>query len=123
MDRRPPSPRRILATGLASAAACCALAAPAAAATISVTTAADGFTSDGQCGLREAISASNTDTPVGGCPTGDGVDLIDVGSFDPKITESGVDDTNAAGDLDVLTDVTIAGAGRDAAVIDNDISD
>jgi CSLREA domain-containing protein len=43
---------------------------------IVVTTAADNVADDGQCSLREAILAANSDSPVGGCAGGSGVDTV-----------------------------------------------
>lgn len=78
-------------------------------ATITVDTADDEFDffgPNGQCSLREAISAANIDGPVDSCATGSGDDVI---IFDESlegativldITGSGEDD-NVTGDLDV----------------------
>jgi CSLREA domain-containing protein len=47
------------------------------AATITVTGNADGIAVDGQCSLREAITAANTNAPSNECPPGDaGADVI-----------------------------------------------
>jgi CSLREA domain-containing protein len=43
---------------------------------IVVTTTADELNSNGNCSLREAIQAANTDAPVDACPAGSGADLI-----------------------------------------------
>jgi hypothetical protein len=80
----------------------CGVAPPAGA--ILVTTAADGFLADGECGLREAIHASNTDAPVDGCAAGVGADVILFDDLDQAIllSVSGAqDDANASGDLDI----------------------
>jgi hypothetical protein len=53
-----------------------AFALPSFAATIHVTTTDDPAASG--CGLRDAIVAANTDAPSGGCPAGDGADVIDL---------------------------------------------
>jgi CSLREA domain-containing protein len=46
-----------------------------------VTTLEDELNNDGDCSLREAIEAANTNAPVDACPAGDGV-LIDTITFD-----------------------------------------
>src|SRR3970282_626777 len=38
---------------------------------------ADELNADGDCSLREAITAANTDAPVDACPSGSGADTID----------------------------------------------
>jgi CSLREA domain-containing protein len=53
---------------------------PAWAADITVTTADDELNSDGDCSLREAIEAANTDTTVDGCDAGSGEDTINLPS-------------------------------------------
>ena len=56
--------------------------------TISVTIFNDNFTNDGNCSLREAVEAANTDTAVDGCPAGAGADTIDlpVGTYSLSLT-------------------------------------
>src|SRR5687767_7755100 len=49
---------------------------PAYAATINVTTFADNPATPGDCSLREAIEAANTDTAIDACPAGSGADTI-----------------------------------------------
>jgi CSLREA domain-containing protein len=51
---------------------------PARAAGLTVTTLDDELNADGDCSLREAIQAANTDTAVDACPPGSGVDSISV---------------------------------------------
>ncbi|MBL8095500.1 MAG: CSLREA domain-containing protein [Anaerolineales bacterium] len=93
--------------------------APAAAATLTVTTTADELNSDGDCSLREAVRAANTDAPVDACGAGVGADIvmIPVGTFTLSLTGSG-DDAALTGDLDLLQPVVLVGSGRDATVID-----
>ena len=55
------------------------LSSPAWAATITVNSTADPGTDDAQCTLREAITSANTDTAFGGCVTGSGDDVINIG--------------------------------------------
>jgi CSLREA domain-containing protein len=87
--------------------------------TITVATNADDFTVNGNCSLREAIQAANTDTAVDACPGGSGADTIVVpaGSFTLSIPGAG-EDANATGDLDIDSDVTIEGSGAAVSVID-----
>ena len=58
---------------------------PPAGATITVTTNVDNLTDNGDCTLREAIQAANTDAAVDACPPGNGADLILLapGSYGP----------------------------------------
>jgi hypothetical protein len=58
--------------------------ATAGAATISVTTTADALTG-GQCSLRAALAAANTDAPVAGCTAGAGSDTIMLPSGDYRV--------------------------------------
>jgi CSLREA domain-containing protein len=50
--------------------------------TITVSTTADAVADDGECSLREAIAAANTDSPSGSsageCPAGSGSDVVSV---------------------------------------------
>ena len=93
----------------------------AAAATINVTTMTDENNSDGDCSLREAIRAANSDQAVDACPAGNGADTIIVPAgtytFDPALGATG-ENAAATGDLDILEDVTISGAGRVQTIID-----
>ncbi|MCB0035907.1 MAG: CSLREA domain-containing protein, partial [Anaerolineales bacterium] len=92
------------------------------AAAITVNSAADVIADDGQCTLREAIIAANTDTAsgvsVGECAAGDAVDTITVPANTYNLTLVGADDTAAAGDLDITADITITGAGASTTIID-----
>jgi CSLREA domain-containing protein len=94
---------------------------PAVAATIGVNTTADETDSDAHCSLREAISAANDDSkgPGGDCAKGSGADTIKVprGHFALSIAPAGEDD-NAGGDLDIRSNLTIAGAVAGATTID-----
>lgn len=106
------------------AGACCAIApSSSSAAAIAVSSTSDAVALDGQCSLREAITAANTDigsgTP-GECAAGAGADTIALAAGHYVLTRSGPsDDSNASGDLDLLgTTVSIAGAGASSTVID-----
>src|SRR4051794_2802754 len=79
------------------------------AATITVTTESDA---PGACSLREAIRAANSDSPAGACAAGSGADTIALPAGRYGLTILGAhEDANASGDLDVTSDLTIAGAG------------
>jgi CSLREA domain-containing protein len=52
---------------------------PAWAATITVNSLEDTAANDGKCTLRETITSANTDTAFGGCVTGSGDDVINIG--------------------------------------------
>ena len=90
---------------------------------ITVTTTGDAIAEDGQCSLREALIAANTDAPLGGCPGGSGADVI---LFDPALpkpalfvlTQTGVnEDAAQSGDLDILDGLTISGSGAASTII------
>jgi CSLREA domain-containing protein len=57
---------------------------PARASTINVDTTADAVAADGQCSLREAITAANTDAVAnpgaGECAAGQGADTVELGA-------------------------------------------
>jgi CSLREA domain-containing protein len=89
---------------------------------IKVTTAADVVDpTDGLCSLREAITAANTNTGSGAepgeCRSGSRrTDTVQVPAGTYALTLEGVnEDGNATGDLDILDDVVIAGAGSGPA--------
>jgi CSLREA domain-containing protein len=85
---------------------------------ITVTTIDDELNSDGDCSLREAIQAANTDAVVDACPAGSGADTIDLpaGTYTLSIAGAG-EDANLTGDLDVTADLTINGAGAATTII------
>jgi CSLREA domain-containing protein len=87
--------------------------------TISVTTTNDDFTNNGNCSLREAIRAANTDSAVDACPAGDGADtiLLPAGVYTLSIIGAN-ENADATGDLDLASDLTIHGAGADTTIID-----
>ena len=97
------------------------LAAPASAATIAVNTTVDDTTANGNCTLREAVIAANTDTAQDACAAGSGADTINVPgglySFSATLQTPG-ENQAATGDLDLLQPVTIAGAGAASTTID-----
>jgi len=97
--------------GAGSTAAAASPLAPAAGATITVTTALDDFTVNGNCSLREAIEAANTNAAVDACPAGTGADTIRLPrqTYSLKLTggESTSGTVNSTADLDILGSVTL----------------
>ena len=84
-------------------------------ATIWVTTNKDRVANDGQCSLREAVSAANMNTRYNGCRAGEGLPTVDVirvprGTYILTRGSYGEDD-NAEGDLDITESVVIEGVG------------
>ena len=88
------------------------------AATISVNTTDDELNSDGNCSLREAIQAANTDSAVDACPSGSGADTITLPAGFYTLTIPGAaEQDNATGDLDITDDLTINGEGAGTTII------
>lgn len=98
------------ALALALVAGALASAKPATATSIQVTTTSDDLLNNGNCTLREAIIAANTDAAVDACPAGNGADtvLLAAGSYGLSIGGTG-EDAAATGDFDVTEDLTIDG--------------
>lgn len=96
-----------------------ATAAGAAAVTITPTVFTDGNSANGNCTLREAVIAANTDASVDACAAGAGADEIPLaaGTYALSIAGDGEDDA-ATGDLDVNESLTVIGAGATATTID-----
>lgn len=89
------------------------------AATIIVNTSVDELNTNGNCSLREAIRAANLDINVDACTAGNGADTITLSSGVYTLAISGQDDnTDATGDLDISSNVTINGAGANTTIID-----
>lgn len=94
------------------------------AATLTVTTTNDTIAADGQCSLREAITAANLDAAFNGCAAGSGMDVILLGAGEYRIDRAGAgEDANSTGDLDVRSSLTIQGAGADVTRIRGDRND
>jgi CSLREA domain-containing protein len=95
------------------------------AATISVSTFADELNSDGDCSLREAIQAANTNTAIDACAAGSGADTIILAggtlsapaTYTLSLAGAG-EDLNATGDLDLLSTLTIKGVDAATTRID-----
>ena len=95
------------------------LASTASATTITPNATTDDITNNGNCTLREAVQAANTDTAVDQCPAGSGADVIQLGAHTYDLTVTGAtEDANQKGDLDVSQPVTIQGQGAAATTID-----
>lgn len=93
------------------------------AATITPNTTSDIVTNDGQCSLREAITAAYTHVASGPqpgeCTAGTGEDVIHLEPGHYFLSIPGVrDDANLSGDLDIRSNLTIQGAGRASTTID-----
>lgn len=86
---------------------------------ITVTTFADELNLDGDCSLREAVQAANTDSVVDACTAGDGEDIINIppGRYALTLTGSN-ENSNATGDLDVSEAVTLLGTSAETTVLD-----
>lgn len=92
--------------------------------TINVNTTVDELNSDGDCSLREAVVAANTDTAVDNCTAGSGTDTIILppGTYTLSLAGAG-EDAAQTGDLDLTADVTINGGGQNNSIIDGVNSD
>jgi CSLREA domain-containing protein len=120
---------RRLVYSLAASALILLSAGPGEAATITVDTTADDTTVNGNCTLREAVIAANTNTNVDGCAGvgAYGNDTIALPEGTYVFAIGGQDDVPyvpdaAKGDLDLLASVTIEGAGAATTIIDgNDL--
>src|SRR5215213_5071628 len=98
-----------------------ALPATASATTIYVSGNGDGIAAGGGCTLREAIQAANANAAVNECPAGAGTDTVVLGAGTFKLSVAGAgEDAHARGDLDLLSDMTVRGAGAGRTTIDAD---
>lgn len=97
---------------------------PASAATIDVNTTDDELNADGDCSLREAVYAANTDTAIDACTAGSGQDTVNIpsGSYSLALT-GGDEDGNQTGDLDISSAVILQGAPVGSSIIDGNASD
>lgn len=87
---------------------------------ITVTTFQDELNSDGDCSLREAVQAANTNQAVDACPAGTtGQDIITLDSSTYTLSISGKNENNnRTGDLDIGADLKLVGQGATNTVID-----
>jgi CSLREA domain-containing protein len=85
---------------------------------IEVSTTADDIAINGNCTLREAVIAANTDTAVDACPAGSGPDtiILPVGTYNLYLAGPN-EDAGRSGDLDIAGAVTIRGAGAAKTII------
>jgi len=94
------------------------------AASITVNTTDDELNADGDCSLREAIVAANTNTAVDGCPAGSGADTIVLPAGTYVLTIAGTDeDAASTGDLDITQSLTIDGADESTTIVDGNATD
>jgi CSLREA domain-containing protein len=91
---------------------------------IVVDTTDDELNADGDCSLREAIQAANTDAAVDACPAGFGHDtvIVPAGTYTLTIPRA-YEDYNQTGDLDIRGDLTLQGDGAEATIIDGNALD
>lgn len=74
---------------------------------------------DGDCSLREAIRAANTDSVVDGCAAGSGADIIMLMPGVYTLTVTGAsEDAGLTGDLDITSAISFSGLGAENTVID-----
>jgi CSLREA domain-containing protein len=92
--------------------------------TITVDTTVDDTTANGNCTLREAIEAANSDSAVDACPAGNGRDsiLLPAGVYSLTLLGGG-EDSNKSGDLDIRSDLRIVGEGIEASSVSANGSD
>lgn len=92
---------------------------PALADHVAVTTTADVVAIDGACSLREAIDVFNTEHDTADCPLASDADpssiLLPAGTY--TLAGAAGDDANTSGDLDVRTNLVIAGAGAEQTIL------
>lgn len=89
------------------------------AASITVNETADELNSDGDCSLREAIEAANTNAAVDGCTAGSGADTINVPAGTYTLSIAGQDeDDNQTGDLDITDTLILEGEGAATTILD-----
>ena len=92
---------------------------PVYAVTITVNTTEDELNEDGDCSLREAIQAANTDSAVDACVAGNGEDTINLSAGSYLLSIAGAEENeNQSGDLDIKDDLIIIGEGVDESIVD-----
>jgi CSLREA domain-containing protein len=86
---------------------------------IVVNTFEDELNIDGNCSLREAIQAANTDQKFDECRAGQGADSIELPAGTYILALPGADeDGNATGDLDILSNLALHGAWSGVTIMD-----
>jgi CSLREA domain-containing protein len=88
---------------------------------ITVTTFDDELNNDGDCSLREAISAANSNSAVDACPAGSATaqDTITLAAGTYMLSLAGQDENgNATGDLDIYSELRLVGQGAQQTIID-----
>jgi CSLREA domain-containing protein len=78
----------------------------------------DEINSDGDCSLREAVQAANSDNPYDACTSGSGDDTISLppGTYTLSIIGGG-EDNNQQGDLDISGVLTITGTSAATTIL------
>lgn len=93
---------------------------PVHAATITVTATTDDLTNNSNCTLREAVKAANTNLAVDSCTAGSasGTDTIILAGSEYDLSISGAgENSNATGDLDITSNITLQGTDRNTTLI------
>ncbi len=94
---------------------------------LTVNSTADLIADDGQCTLREAITAANTDTAsgamVGECDAGSGDDIINLPAGEYKLLLFGDEDNNVTGDFDISSNMHIRSQNGDKVVLHGNFVD
>src|SRR5690349_10524697 len=88
--------------------------------TMAVNTFNDDLTNNGNCSLREAVRAANTNAAVDACPAGSASvqDIITLATGTYTLTRGGAaDDTAINGDLDLTGNTRIVGVGAASTFI------
>ncbi len=95
---------------------------PARAAVIVVNAMTDDATNNDNCTLREAILSANSDVAIDGCTAGSGADLIQLpaGTYSISVANTAGDNEDAGleGDIDISSQVEIAGESASTTIID-----
>jgi CSLREA domain-containing protein len=81
-----------------------------------VTTSEDELNNDGDCSLREAIYAANTNQRIDQCPASS-VIVLPAGVFTLTLPASSTEDNSTVGDLDITGVLSIHGAGVGNTII------
>ena len=94
--------------------------------TITVNSIADIVADDGQCTLREAITAANSDTASGAlsgeCVAGSGDDTIVLSAQTYRLTLAGAEEElNATGDLDITSNISLNAVSGTATIDGNQL--